>query len=437
MTSDNAMTGKPGTEIVFDSSSGISEEEQREILDDINGIAEKNRRSLSAAVPAGRITAKKNGGLFPLAVNIIALIFLAGGFFLLSSIHGREDLRLREGTKVFNSAERALINEIRKETSLRIEEKEKEINQVISKMEEVDLLLSELHSSNIELTAEQRAAEGNLKSLQDEYRQSLGLLMDDRSRILENARTREAALYAQLEERYREFTQISEQKDAAIGELERLGADQEKAAAIETQLGAYIAAAGQQIENNEFDEALHILDAMRQFLNTPAFQGLRSVQARKNFHTRSIAIMETLIAQAQKNQAGAASTVLVPGAEAEKKAEELMAENARLAETISGLNRTLAAVNSQGSGTAQRLAELEESSAALRSINAALDAVASEHEKLISELESQNTELTSTVAARDNEIKELEAQGSAREERIESLNTELTSLRQAIRALSQ
>jgi division protein CdvB (Snf7/Vps24/ESCRT-III family) len=33
-------------EITFDSNSGISEEEQREILEKINGIAEKNRRSL-------------------------------------------------------------------------------------------------------------------------------------------------------------------------------------------------------------------------------------------------------------------------------------------------------------------------------------------------------------------------------------------------------
>ncbi|MDR0879054.1 MAG: hypothetical protein LBN21_13490, partial [Treponema sp.] len=67
-------------EIVFDPNSGITEDEQREILSEINNITEKNRQSLSAqgGAPdtAGEnskkqiIHAKKRGTAFPLIINI-------------------------------------------------------------------------------------------------------------------------------------------------------------------------------------------------------------------------------------------------------------------------------------------------------------------------------------------------------------------------------
>ena len=111
----SAHDGSPGSDnagFVFDTASGISGEEQREILAGINSIAEKNRRSLAAgktALPAG-----KKGSIFPLLVNIIAVLILAGGFFLLLLVHGKEEVRVREGTAVYNPAERALIEEIRR-----------------------------------------------------------------------------------------------------------------------------------------------------------------------------------------------------------------------------------------------------------------------------------------------------------------------------------
>jgi len=92
--------------IVFDAKSGISEEEQREILAKINNIAEKNRLSLSEGEGKSKKTrfkAKKSGGRFPVIVNIIAFSALAAGLLILISMQGKTDARIRTGTKVYNT----------------------------------------------------------------------------------------------------------------------------------------------------------------------------------------------------------------------------------------------------------------------------------------------------------------------------------------------
>jgi len=106
-------------DIVFDANSGISQEEQEEILSAINGIAEKNRLSLSADTGffGKKITAKKSGAFFPLAVNITALVILCAGVILLINFYGKTDTLERMGNAVYNLTERALIEEIRKDTA--------------------------------------------------------------------------------------------------------------------------------------------------------------------------------------------------------------------------------------------------------------------------------------------------------------------------------
>jgi hypothetical protein len=97
MTSNNE-------EIVLDPSSGISIEEQNEILTQINGIAEKNRRYLSQKEPGtGKklvINAKKSGAFFPLAVNIAAVIVLCAGAFILIQCNSMRNAQIRTGGAV-------------------------------------------------------------------------------------------------------------------------------------------------------------------------------------------------------------------------------------------------------------------------------------------------------------------------------------------------
>ncbi|MDR1574761.1 MAG: hypothetical protein LBS37_02040 [Treponema sp.] len=444
----------PPDGIVFDRSAGISEEEQREIMLQINGIAEKNRRSFSeAAGPEGgvaagsksRFTAKKSGGLFPILVNAAAVAFFIGGFLLLSSFQEKTDIRVREGPVVYNSAERALIEEIRRETASRIAAKEQEIASIISKLADVDTELQKLHSSNEELSVEQLAAEEQLTALKAEYHSGLATLQDERSLILEDARAREANLRALLEARIRDLAAASEQNEAALSsaqsELERLTAEQQTAASIEAQMAGYFALVNDRIHESEFTAAAETLRSMRDFLNTPAFQGIRSIQARKDLYAQAINAMEAIVEAAIRSQ----DALSLSGAEAAEAAlAELREKNAVLEESVAALSRTVEAASSQGSGLTRRLSELESQAAGLRSANADLEKRAASFEgekatlnQTVVDRETVINDLRSQNAARDNTINELRSENAAQAEQVTNLSNQLTSLRQALQALSQ
>jgi chromosome segregation ATPase len=456
-----------GSEITFDPKAGISEEEQREILAKINNIAERNRRSLAQGGTGGRVRfqAKRSGGRFPLLVNLIAALFLAGGLLLLSGFQGKTDAQVREGTVMYDSAERVLIEEIRKETASRIAAKESEIALVVSQLEGVDAELQVLHSSNQELSAEQRAAEERLTGLQTEYLAGLAALRDERSQILEDSRDREAKLRAQMEARIRELTAVSEQSeaelDAARSEMERISAEQEKAASIEAQMGGYFITLGDQIRANRLPAAAETLKTMRVFINTPAFQGLRSIQARKELYARTINAMEQMVEETRKNQAALvlAAAGQFTDEETEKTLAALREENARLQENVTELGKSFAAVNSQGSEQTQRLidlqgeaaslraeradlqrqtaelrqqsADLRQQSADLQQQNSALQASESQKNQDIASLQSSNANLTQTVSARDTEIRNLNtriATLTSLNDSLQKSNNELTNL---------
>jgi chromosome segregation ATPase len=390
------MTNNNG--IIFDSGCGIPEEEQRDILAQINGIAEKNRLSLSSAADSGgedkknrQFTAKKTGSFFPILVNAAAVTALAAGFLVLHAFQGKTDAQVREGAKVYNAAERALIEEIRKETSSRLEDKENEISLINAQLEGIDAELRELLSNNQELNTEQKAAESRLKSIQDEHRKSLSSLQNDRSRILEESRTRESTLQAQLEYRTRELDIVSEQgADESRDEMDRLSREQAQAAAIEAQMGALFASLNSKISENRLDEAAEIIKTMRNFLNTPAFQGLRSIQARKELYTQTINSFETMIEDARRNQAALASGILPTDGAVEKLLADLQDKTARLERDIADKDKTLASLSTGSSGMERRINELQRE--------------ASEKDGQIQSLESRNRTLAQTNTVQQNTI---------------------------------
>ncbi|MDR2304114.1 MAG: hypothetical protein LBE10_05960, partial [Treponema sp.] len=366
-----------GTDIALDPSSGISVEEQQEILNSINSIAVQNREALSAEGKGegvhASIPAKKKGILFPVLVNVIALILLGGGALIMVFLQGREELEFREGPLVFNTAERALIQKIRSETAEALQEKDNEIALVYSQLEGLDGELrdqqrtferqmtekedqlrqvmndefdaerkrleeqnlseaaiaeqmrilseqrlarmnSELGEYRTQLDAERQQAQASLQKLQEEYRVNLSNLQGERSKILEDSRVREASLRAQLEQRTKELGQLAEESDAALNaaraELERLATEQQKVQAIEGQLGGYYGSIRSLIAGGRYADAERTLARMKDFINTAAFQALKTFQSRKEIHLEVIASLEALVAEAAK--AGGPSSSL-PG----------------------------------------------------------------------------------------------------------------------------
>ena len=397
-------------DIVFDEKSGISVEEQKEILSRINGITDKNRISLShniVDVKPGKnpvVNAKKSGSLFPLIVNLSALAILAVGGFLLVSFNGKKDAQVRTGNAVYDITERALIEEIRKDTSQKLASKEMEIASINSRLENVDAELARLYSSNKELTAEQRAAQERLLAMQNAYRGDLAALQDERSQILEDSRSREAKLRAQLEERAREFAAAEQRTtgelDSAIAELDRLTKEQERIAAIDAQLSGALAAAAGFIQNEQYDQAAQTVENMRHLINSvPLYT--RSFQSARGFYNQAINSMEAAITQLRKNS----------GVDSGKESWDLQLKNAELENKITELQKTISAFSSGSSGQALRLSELEADLSSLQST--------------ASELQAEKTDLSQRVS-------DLQTAISDQEREINLLRSQLSTIRQAL-----
>jgi len=191
------------SEMSLAASAKISEEEQREIFNQINGIAEKNRRSLSTD-PTKSFKAKKNGGLFPVLTNVFAAVMLAGGFFALYAFQSEAEVQAREGTRIFNPAERALIEEIRRETVASLAERDREISMILYSLADAETQLQELSANGDTLTPEQMVDRERIRAQREERRAALALAREERSLILEEARADEVDLQVRRDARAQE-----------------------------------------------------------------------------------------------------------------------------------------------------------------------------------------------------------------------------------------
>jgi ElaB/YqjD/DUF883 family membrane-anchored ribosome-binding protein/chromosome segregation ATPase len=350
-------------DIVFDEKSGISLDEQKEILSKINGIAEKNRKLLSQTKAQTDkdekgnviINAQKSGAGFPLAVNIAAAVILFLGVLFMFIVYGKKDSQIKTGNAVYDIAERTLIQEIRKDTSEKIAEKEMEMASITSRLEEVDNELEKLYSSNKTLTAEQIAAQEKLLAMQNSFRDELAVLQDERSQILEASRSREARLRAQLDERAREYAaaqqKVSGELDYANSELDRLTTEQERIAAIDAQVSGGLASVKDLIKNEQYDQAARVVENLRHFCNTNSLAVSRAFQSRRDFYNQSIDFVEAMIIDARKNS----------GASLGAEQFDLMANNVKQQEKINELQKTIDTLSKGGSEVNKKIGELQAS----------------------------------------------------------------------------
>ncbi|MDR2102704.1 MAG: hypothetical protein LBP42_01225 [Treponema sp.] len=499
--------------IVFDTASGISEEEQREILAGIEELTGKGR-PLPAPEPL-KAAAKKRGLLFPLLVNGLALLLLGGGFFALFVFHGQNDVELRENSAELGVTERQLIEEIRKETADQLKEKEREISAMAAKLAGIDTekqnlqaaletkleekerelrrimedefeaerqrltarnlseaaiaeemrkfdeqrilrLNGDLAAYRQQLDAEKTASENNFRQLQEEYRNSLTALQNERSQILEASRAREAALYAQAEKRIGELSSLYEQSSAGLNsareELSRLTREQEQSGLIERQLNGLYIEVNRQIREGLLTEAAGTLGAMQDFLNTPSFQYIRSLQSRKETHLAAIAILSEMLAALQNREEPPApvSAAMPAAMPADNSAEitayentiaELRAENTRLEQTVSDQRKTISAYSSEGTSLSRQLNEFENTIAGLRDQNKTLEQDLRSRNNETADLKSQVVNLQNqallreqNLQSRETEMTALKAQAAAQEQRLQN---ELSALRSQAAAQEQ
>jgi hypothetical protein len=357
------------TEIVFDTLSGISEEDQREISAHIDAVAQKNRIAVSPEVLA--VKAAKPGFLFPLLVNAGAVLFLVCGFLVLSSFHSQSESEIQGISSSVSFTEGRLIQEIRREAFAQIQAKDQEIAYMMSRLNAIDEEISRLDSGmeakirtkeaelrqrmdrEIEaernrlrslglsedliagrmrlfeaekfsqfsadlaayrklVNAERIAAEANLRKLREEYQSNITNLQAERAQILEASRIQEANLHDRVDARTLELDALYEQQNPASSgsareELRRLTEAQERSDIVEWQISGYYNTLSGQIRGGQLEEAAKTLESMREFLNTPAIQYIRIIQTRRELNMAMINALSVMIEETLEREQETAS----------------------------------------------------------------------------------------------------------------------------------
>jgi chromosome segregation ATPase len=400
--------------IVFDITSGISIEEQQEILAGINAMAVGKRLSPEITV----IKAKKKGFLFPLFVNIGAFILLVSAFILLAYLNLNDEQEMRESRSTLGFTERVLIQEIRQETDRQIREKEDQISDVLLKLQAVDAEYKDLQISVESMTAAQKQRAAVLLVMQEEYQRTLFGLNEERAGILEDSRQREADLRAQAEERAKAFSSLAEpgssELDVAMEELRKLGTEQERANRAEMEMKGFYSLLNFQIETGRLDEASSTIKSVRDFLNAPSLSGIRVFEARKQTHLAAIDAMEKVIATS-------GGVVVIQDAAQEETIAELTAQNA-------ALERSLAAFTATGADQNKIIAEYSATISRLESTNADQNKTIAEYSSALSRLESSNAGRQDTINKQDSEIQMLRTEIAQREQRVSELNNSIATL---------
>jgi hypothetical protein len=334
-------------EIVFDPDSGISQEDQKEILHEIEKVAARNRIDAAPEVFIG--DALKRGVLFPLlviAASLIALGVGAAGFYFLFQ---QGETRISRGQPVFITAEGKLIEEVRKEAEAKLQQKDREIGLIRDRLVEIDRQRQELQSTmeasvsrrekelqaslaaeleaererllgqglseeavsrtlqdfqarksaeaarqldsfRAEAEAERRKAETGLKALSAEFATNLSMANEERERVLEESRKREQDIRGQLT--------LTGTPQPMTAQAEKTLTDmstrkKREDLALAQLLGLY-ATARTDFTKRNFSGALRNLQGIRDFMDRPDIISLPGITRRRDFDLFVVASLSAL-----------------------------------------------------------------------------------------------------------------------------------------------
>ncbi len=371
----------PGEEIIFDEESGISKEDQKEIIAAIDKVARESRIAVTPEVL--KIQAQKRGTLFPLLVNILSAVLLAGGGSAFYFLFQRDESGLRQEGAALTTAEGRLIQELKKESEARLLEKSREISRIQNRLQEIDRERRDLQANmdarvaareaelrravEQELAAERRKlaregfseaditrrlqeldkrrtdafqrelaafrrqaeeerrkAETSLAALQAEYQASLAQAGRERARVLEEARRREEELRSQLALRAQALERETQE---ARRELSRAAEQREKEELAAGQLVGFYTRLKEHMAAERFEQALGDLAAIREFLDDPGIAALPGLLRRRDVELFvADSIGELVRAEMRKGQPDSASLIAAAGAVTELRSRVLQAD---------------------------------------------------------------------------------------------------------------
>lgn len=340
---------EPEGEFTFEEDSAISREDQKEILSEIEKVAAGSRITITPEIFT--ISALKRGIFFPLMVNIFSILLLAGGLTALYLLFQRGKSVIMEQATAITTAEGKLIQELKKESEAKLLAKNKEIANIQNHLLEIDreredlqsnmeskiqerenelrsALEMELENERVKLRsqgiseedinrklrdleleksfefnrqleafkqeaeAERLKIENNLKTLKNEYEQNLTAANNERLKVLDEARQREAELQSQLEEKTRA---LDSEKLKAQAELRKLSEQRERENQASDQLISLYNLVARDIQSGKLNEALLDLQGIKNYLNEESIVTLPSILKRREVEFFVLDSLENLV----------------------------------------------------------------------------------------------------------------------------------------------
>ena len=352
-------------EIVFDEDSGISKEDQKGILQEIEKAASENKLTAGAFV----LHAERKGVFMPMLVNLVAVALLAVGGLVLYYFFQRGETTLKEETLTITSAEGKLIEQLKKEAEEKLLAKNREISQIQGQLSEIDEqrrdlvanmdakvasreqelrqgmeaaleqerqrlrrqgvseddinrrlvaleaqktgeFQAQLNAFRRQAEEERLATENNLKTMQQEFQASLAKAGEERQQVLSESRRREDELRSQLAARAESLEAESLQ---ARQELARISEQRDKEQLASSQLIGFYNRVKQDMQASMMERALTNLEGIRQYLNDPAIGALPGIQQRREVEFFVVDSLASLV-RGEMRKGSADTTTLVAAA---------------------------------------------------------------------------------------------------------------------------
>ncbi len=330
---------------------GISKEDQEDIRSQIEEVAAKNRISISPELFSYR--ALKKGSVFPIVINLIAIMVLGGGLTLMAYLFGRSENRITGQDAKITSAEGEILQEVKREATQQIQQKNQEIASIQTRLQQIGTEKTQLQQNmesrvqareaalktqmDAELAAERARLQGqgvsqveitrqldalrsaqtaqynsqteqfrqqaeaersklaaNLQNLEAEYQSNLATATADRAKILDDSQKRITDLQTQLQG---QISQSEQQLSQAQSQLQALQETSQKQQLAATQITGFYTTVRNDVTQHNYSAALATLSSLQDYLSSDAVLQLSSVRERRPAELFIISSLTTLIQQ--------------------------------------------------------------------------------------------------------------------------------------------
>jgi tetratricopeptide (TPR) repeat protein len=322
-------------EFAFDPDSGITREEQTEIRQEIEKVAGRSRMAVSPEMFI--VKAAKRGVLFPVLVNIAAVVTLAAGLAVLYFLFQRGETQASHEDTTNITAEGKLLAQVKKESEARLQEKNAQINQIEGRLAEIDKQRQDLQSTmdakiqareselkasmaadldaekarlqkqglsdqaiqrrladleaqqNTQYTvqlasyrsqaeADRQKSEAALQDLRNQYNTDLAKANADRAQAVSDSRKREADLQAQLQQQTQALQSANAQTQQ---QLTALTSEKQQEDLVSQQLVGLYSVAQSDIAAKNYTKALTSLQAISSYVNSADVATLPGIAKRR------------------------------------------------------------------------------------------------------------------------------------------------------------